>query len=56
MSTAESQQARAPPEVRNVVRFLRETQSGMKSRVGALNGKRIDYFKGEIQTYALFTR
>jgi translocation protein SEC62 len=40
------QQAKAPPEIRNVVSFLRSGSAGMKVRVGALNGKRIDYFKG----------
>ena len=41
------QQATAPPEVRNVVNFLRSSKAGIKVRVGVLNGKRIDYFKGE---------
>jgi translocation protein SEC62 len=45
MSTGDSQ-AKAPPEIRNVVSFLRSGKAGMKIRVGALNGKRIDYFKG----------
>lgn len=45
MSTIE-QQAKAPPELRNVAQFLRGSSSGMKIRVGAFNGKRIDYFKG----------
>ncbi len=40
------QQATAPPEVRNVVNFLRSSKAGIKVRVGVLNGKRIDYFKG----------
>lgn len=45
MSTIE-QQAKASPELRNVAQFLRGSSSGMKIRVGAFNGKRIDYFKG----------
>ncbi|KAG6333929.1 hypothetical protein ID866_5161 [Astraeus odoratus] len=55
MSTAESQQARAPPEIRNVVGFLRGNQAGMKNRVGALNGKRVDYFKGKSAVKALLS-
>src|SRR5438477_6708436 len=49
MSTAELQQ-RAPPDVRNAVQFLRSGKSEMKVRVGALNGKRLDYFKGALAT------
>ena len=45
MSTAELQ-LKAPPDIRNVVQFLRSGKAGMKVRVGALNGKRLDYFKG----------
>jgi len=45
MSTTELQQ-KAPPEVRNVVKFLRSGKAGLRVRVGALNGKRLDYFKG----------
>lgn len=45
MSTLE-QQAKAPPDLRNVVSFLRSSKAGLKNRVGVLNGKRIDYFKG----------
>lgn len=40
------QQTKASPEARNVVNFLRSSKAGMKIRVGVLNGKRIDYFKG----------
>src|SRR5882724_11256758 len=40
------QQTKAPPEIRAVVSFLRSSKAGMKNRVGVLNGKRIDYFKG----------
>lgn len=39
-------QAKAPQDLRNVVNYLRSSKSGMKIRVGILNGKRIDYFKG----------
>ncbi|KAF9239809.1 translocation protein Sec62-domain-containing protein [Melanogaster broomeanus] len=55
MSTAEAQQVRAPPTARNVVQFLRSSKSGMKIRVGALNGKRVDYFKGKSATKALLS-
>ena len=40
------QQAKAPQDVRNVVDFLRSSKAGIKIKVGVLNGKRIDYFKG----------
>lgn len=40
------QQAKAPQDIRNVVNFLRSSSAGMKIRVGVLNGKRVDYFKG----------
>jgi translocation protein SEC62 len=40
------QQAKAPPEIQKVALFLRSGGAGMKVRVGALNGKRLDYFKG----------
>ena len=46
MSTYEQQQ-KAPQEIRNVVNFLRSSKAGLKNRVGVLNGKRVDYFKGE---------
>ncbi|KIK25983.1 hypothetical protein PISMIDRAFT_676511 [Pisolithus microcarpus 441] len=55
MSTAESVQAKAPPQVYNVVHFLRSSQAGMKTRVGALNGKRVDYFKGKSAVKALLS-
>jgi translocation protein SEC62 len=45
MSTSEQQQ-RAPQEIRNVMNFLRSSKAGLKNRVGVLNGKRVDYFKG----------
>ncbi len=40
------QQSKAPQDIRNIVNYLRSSQAGMKVRVGVLNGKRIDYFKG----------
>jgi hypothetical protein len=40
------QQAKAPPEIQKVALFLRSSGAGMKVRVGAMNGKRLDYFKG----------
>ena len=39
-------QTKAPQDIRNVVNFLRSSKAGIKVRVGALNGKRADYFKG----------
>ncbi|EGO03789.1 hypothetical protein SERLA73DRAFT_175427 [Serpula lacrymans var. lacrymans S7.3] len=54
MSTTELQ-AKAPQEIRNVVQFLRSSKSDMKIRVGALNGKRVDYFKGKSATKALLS-
>jgi translocation protein SEC62 len=50
------QQAKAPPEIQNVAQFLRSSGSGMKVRVGALNGKRLDYFKGMPNSFAVFQR
>jgi translocation protein SEC62 len=47
MSTNEQQQT-APQEMRNVVNFLRSGKAGLKNRVGVLNGKRVDYFKGTV--------
>ena len=44
------QQSKAPKELRNVVDYLRSSKSGMKTRVGVLNGKRVDYFKGAFDT------
>jgi hypothetical protein len=40
-------QANAPPNLLKVAQFLRGSGAGMKTRVGVLNGKRVDYFKGE---------
>jgi len=47
------QQQKAPPDIRNVAQFLRG--SAMKVRVGALNGKRLDYFKGKAAVKALLS-
>ncbi|KZT01241.1 translocation protein [Laetiporus sulphureus 93-53] len=47
------QQAKAPQDIRNVVNFLRNSKAGIKIRVGILNGKRIDYFKGKAAVKAL---
>ena len=42
------QQQKAPPEIKNAAQFLR---GALKARVGALNGKRLDYFKGLSRIY-----
>ena len=52
MSTHE-QQLKAPQETRNVVNFLRSSKAGLKNRVGVLNGKRVDYFKGTMRLPSL---
>ncbi|OBZ67453.1 Translocation protein sec62 [Grifola frondosa] len=49
------QQANAPQDIRNVVNFLRSSKAGMKIRVGILNGKRVDYFKGKSAVKALLS-
>ncbi|KAI0000214.1 translocation protein [Russula compacta] len=54
MSTSEQQQ-KAPQEIRNVVNFLRSSKAGLKNRVGVLNGKRVDYFKGKSAVKALLS-
>jgi translocation protein SEC62 len=54
MATSELQK-RASPEIRNVVSFLRSGKAGLKVRVGALNGKRLDYFKGKSAIKALLS-
>jgi len=46
-------QKAAPPEVMAVVKYLRSSKAGVKIRVGVLNGKRIDYFKGKGAVKAL---
>ncbi|EKM58010.1 uncharacterized protein PHACADRAFT_193135 [Phanerochaete carnosa HHB-10118-sp] len=48
-------QAKAPQDIRNVVNFLRSSKAGIKVRVGALNGKRADYFKGKAAVKALLS-
>jgi translocation protein SEC62 len=40
------QQTKAPPEIQKAALFLRSSGAGIKVRVGAMNGKRLDYFKG----------
>ena len=47
------QQMKAPPEIKKVAQFLRGGGAGMKVRVGAMNGKRLDYFKGLLPTHLL---
>ncbi|KAK4703598.1 translocation protein SEC62, partial [Phenoliferia sp. Uapishka_3] len=47
-------QAKAPVDVQLVVNWLRN-KSGMKTRVGVLNGKRVDYFKGKSAIKALLS-
>jgi len=54
MSTAEMQ-VKAPPDIQKVVSFLRSGKAGLKVRVGALNGKRLDYFKGKSAIKALLS-
>ncbi|KAF9262254.1 translocation protein [Marasmius fiardii PR-910] len=49
------QQAKAPPELKKVAQFLRSGSAGIKVRVGALNGKRVDYFKGKSAIKALLS-
>ncbi|KAJ7064972.1 translocation protein [Mycena amicta] len=49
------QQAKAPPDLRKVAVFLRSGKAGIKVRVGALNGKRFDYFKGKSAIKALLS-
>ncbi|KAF7334438.1 Translocation protein [Mycena venus] len=51
----EEQQANAPEDVKNVVIFLRSRNAGIKVRVGALNGRRVDYFKGKSAIKALLS-
>ncbi|KAF8638194.1 hypothetical protein AX16_010540 [Volvariella volvacea WC 439] len=49
------QQMKAPPEIKKVAQFLRGGGAGIKVRVGALNGKRLDYFKGKSAVKALLS-
>ncbi|KAG6808828.1 hypothetical protein H0H92_002742 [Tricholoma furcatifolium] len=46
------QQQKAPPQIKNAAQFLR---GSLKARVGALNGKRLDYFKGKSAVKALLS-
>ena len=46
------QQAKAPGDIKKVADFLR---GAMRARVGALNGKRVDYFKGKSAVKALLS-
>lgn len=48
------QQSSAPKPVRSLVNFLRSS-SGPKTKVGLLNGKRHDYFKGTGAVKALLS-
>lgn len=48
------QQSKTPQDLRNVVNFLRSSKSGIKVRVGALNGGRTDYFKGAYKPHRVF--
>lgn len=49
------QQQKAAPDVKKVAEFLRSGGAGLKIRVGALNGKRVDYFKGKSAVKALLS-
>ncbi|TFK67847.1 endoplasmic reticulum receptor [Pluteus cervinus] len=49
------QQLKAPPEIKKVAQFLRGGGAGLKIRVGAMNGKRLDYFKGKSAVKALLS-
>ncbi|KAF8186983.1 translocation protein Sec62-domain-containing protein [Mycena galopus ATCC 62051] len=49
------QQAKASPDLRKIAVFLRSRKTGIQVRVGALSGKRYDYFKGESAIKALLS-
>ncbi|KAH8829065.1 translocation protein [Flagelloscypha sp. PMI_526] len=49
------QQSKAPAEIKKVAQFLRSGSAGIKNRVGALNGKRMDYFKGKSAVKSLLS-
>jgi translocation protein SEC62 len=49
-------QKNIPKELLDVVNFLRSSSAGIKTRVGALGGKRHDYFKGKSLPLALTIR
>ncbi|CAG8569655.1 1026_t:CDS:2 [Paraglomus occultum] len=46
-------QREASPEFLNVIKYLRSRSSGMSTREGILNGKRVEYFKGKSAVRAL---
>ncbi|CAE6344433.1 unnamed protein product [Rhizoctonia solani] len=48
-------QKNIPKELLDVVNFLRSSSSGIKNRVGALGGKRHDYFKGKLAVKAVLS-
>jgi len=48
-------QQKAPKDIRNVVDYLRSSKAGMKTRVGVLNGKRVDFFKGKAAVKAVLS-
>jgi len=48
-------QAKAPTHLLKVAQFLRSSKAGMKMRVGILNGKRVDYFKGNAAIKAIMS-
>ena len=47
-------QKTAPPQVRNVVNFLRN-KAQMKTRTGILGGQRVEYFKGNAAIKAVLS-
>lgn len=47
-------QKSAPPQARTIVNFLRNN-AGMKTRVGILNGQRVEYFKGSAAIKAVLS-
>ena len=49
-------QIKAPPQVRAVADFLRSSKAGIKLRVGVMNGKRLDYFKGMCLSFVCVQR
>ncbi|KAJ6487894.1 translocation protein Sec62-domain-containing protein [Mycena sanguinolenta] len=53
MEQFQAEQAKAPPNLRKVATFLRSQKAGVKVRVGTLNGKRFEYFKGNSAIEAL---
>jgi len=48
-------QAKAPAHLLKVAQFLRSSKAGVKTRVGVLNGKRVDYFKGKAAIKAIMS-